>query len=648
MLRYRSPFSSSLGPELPAEESRTRRRFIRVVALGAIAVTLVYLIWRTLFTLNLSAWWVAIPLLLLEFHALVGLGLFTFSLWDVDSLPASPKVGKTNHRLAVLIPTYNESEEVLLPTVAAAVAMELPHETWVLDDGDRGSVKQLAEALGAQYLARPGHDHAKAGNLNHALEIVEADLVAILDADHVPDPEFLTKTLGYFDDPTVAVVQTPQDFYNVSSFEHATGNDEPAWSRQAAHEETLFYRVIQPGKNRWDAAFWCGTNAVVRVAALREVGGVSTDTVTEDIHTTVRLQRLGWRIRYHNEVLALGLAAADAGQFRLQRHRWATGGMQLLRSDNPLTMHRLTVPQRLSYAATLFGWFDSWRTAAFLLLPPVVLFTGASPIRAPLGVFLAAFTVSFAFQQMALRLLARGNHHPIASARFELMRLGSTLNATLTLLSRRPRPFRVTPKGRMSNQRTRIRIPIDLRFFLLVSCAAALWFGLSETGVTGLHYGTPGVAWGALVWLAVNGALVASAARWIHSEHNASELRRAVRFPMAEPASLDGQPCTVLDCSMGGARIEFGGAALARRALVGTERHRLDIRLAGATLPIDTKVRSLRETSDHSVQAALEFGAGQLPARAALATVLFHGSTAPVFDDAIELDQRHIRWRATA
>src|SRR5690606_11781446 len=130
----------------------------------------------------------------------------------------------------------------------------------------------------------------------------------------------------YFADPAVAVVQAPQDFYNLDSFEH-----EPLAPRGVFNEEEVFYRMIGPAKNRWGAAFWCGTCAVLRVAALRSAGGVATDAVTEDILTTVRLHQAGWRSVYHNEVLARGLAPADAEQYLTQRRRWATGAMQVLR-----------------------------------------------------------------------------------------------------------------------------------------------------------------------------------------------------------------------------------------------------------------------------------------------------------------------------
>jgi cellulose synthase (UDP-forming) len=319
-------------------ESVSRQRVIHVVAVSTLLVTLAYLTWRVGFTLG-SDLWISIPMWLLELHAFLGLVLFTFSLWDVDAIPPHEPIAVTPLRIAVLITTYDEHREVLLPTVAAAVAMELAHETWLLDDSDRPWVRELANTLGARYLSRAVNAHAKAGSLNSALSHLDVDIVAMFDADHVANPSFLSKTIGYFNEPSVAVVQTPQDFYNVDSFEHDRNRSWLYRQRRSVpyNEQQLFYRAIQPGKNRWNAAFWCGTNAVLRVSALRDIGGVAEETVTEDIHTTLRLHRRGWRTVYHNEVLAFGLAARDASQYQSQRERWGTGAMQLLRYEHPLT-----------------------------------------------------------------------------------------------------------------------------------------------------------------------------------------------------------------------------------------------------------------------------------------------------------------------
>lgn len=545
---------------VPAESPGERRR-IQVVASLALLVTLAYLLWRATATLDLAVWWVSVSLLALELHAALGLGLHTFSLWHVDSLPMAAPVTATTHRVAVLIATYNEPEEVLLPTIATAVALGPAHETWVLDDGGRDWVGELAMSLGARYLTRDERTDAKAGNLNHALQHVDADLVVVLDADHAATPDLLHHTLGYFDDPDVALVQTPQAFYNAGSFEDVDPRDRWWWPRErrAYHEQELFYRVIQPGKNRWSAAFWCGTGAVLRVAALRDVGGVATGTVTEDIQTTIRLHRRGWRTVYHNEVLAEGLAASTAEQYMLQRQRWCTGAMQVLRSERPLTVRGLTLPQRLSYATTLLGWFDAWRTLGYVLLPVVVLLTGASPITADLRTFALAFGVTFVLQQYALYHLGRGRSQPLLATVFELVRMPPTLRGTSRLLRSTPTRFQVTPKGRQEVRRA--HAPGLLVLLLVVSLAAAGWYLATMTGLTAMTYARPGVVHAAALWLTFNTALLGAAVTRTVAQRYAGERRASYRFTFDSPALLDGRQCRVVDVSLTGARVEMHGGA---------------------------------------------------------------------------------------
>ncbi|HZI37940.1 MAG TPA: glycosyltransferase, partial [Acidimicrobiia bacterium] len=475
------------NPDHPEPESRPTKWRIRLIAVAALVMSAVYLTWRAVFTLNLDAWWLSVPQLLLEVHAAVGLALFTFSLWDVDAVRPPAPCREAPGRIAVLIPTYNESIDVLLPTVAAAAALEPAHETWVLDDGDRPAVRRLADQLGVHYLTRTDRSGAKAGNVNHALGVIDADFVAILDADHVAGRNFLLHTLGYFSDPEVAFVQTPQDFYNVDSFEHETRRR--GWWRSGAaqhvfSEQALFYRVLQPGKNRWRAAFWCGTGAVVRVTALRQVGGVATETVTEDIHTTIRMHKRGWRSVYHNEVLSRGLAAADASQYQIQRLRWGKGAMQVLASrDNPLFTPGLRPTQRLAYASTLLGWFDAWRSLGYLLLPPAVLLTGASPILADPLTFIGLFAATFLLQRAALSRLARGRAPHMLSTVFEFVRMSANIGATLTLFGRRAGGFVVTPKGRMGDDRRRQPVPALLLATTALAVVSGLWFGATLLGL---------------------------------------------------------------------------------------------------------------------------------------------------------------------
>ena len=614
------------GRDMPAPEARSRAWAIRAIAVVALAVTVAYLLWRATSTLAMNVWWVSIPLYIMEVHAAVGLGLFTFSLWDVDRRPQTREVLRTRARVAVLIPTYNEDLEVLMPTIAAALEMRVKHETWVLDDGNRPEVAQLARELGARYLTRPTNEHAKAGNLNHALGIIEADLIAVLDADHVASPDFLTHTLGYFDDPKVALVQTPQEFYNLESFEHERGGVtkvEPLDAPTSAlfHEQVLFYRILQPGKNRWGGAFWCGTGAVVRVSALRDVGGVATDTITEDIHTTIRLHRKGWQTVYHNEVLARGLAASDAGTYQLQRHRWGTGAMQVLRRENPLLVSGLTLPQRLTYAATLLGWFDSWRSLGYLLLPLVVIATGAVPIAADALTFMVFFGTTFLLGQLSLRVLSRGCHRPILSILFEFVRMTPNFMATMTLFTNRRAAFRVTPKGRTGGRNGAHVSPI-LTAMLVLSLVSVGWYGATLMGFTPVVYEVPWAVHAAFVWMLVNVGLVWLAIHRVRASRYAAERRSSVRFATDFSGRIDGIETWVRDLSLTGARLEVPDASVVApsgRLVVETG--------GGRPIVLDGVARTTWTDRAGRTMVGFEFVEGQYPARARLALALFGART---------------------
>ena len=631
---YAVAMPSFPGAERPAPESRSRRRLIHVASLVAVLATLAYLVWRTFFTLDLSYWWVALPLLALELHNAFGLTMVTVALWDVDAGPRVDPRETTDARLAVLIPTYDEPETVLLPTVAAAVALQPAHETWVLDDGRRPAVARLARDLGARYLTRPDRADAKAGNLNHALASIDADLVAVLDADHIARHDLLRHTLGYFDDPDVALVQTPQDFYNLDSFEHQVRG-----GARLFNEQSVFYRVIAAAKNRWSAAFWCGTGAVLRVEALRSVGGVATGTVTEDIHTTIRLHRAGWKTIYHNEVLARGIAARTASEYMLQRHRWATGAMQVLRRERPLSGSGLTFGQRLGYATTLWGWFDAWRSLGYIVLPIAVIATGAIPIAAPLVVFAPLFLGVLALQFAALRLLARGHYPPVLSILFEFLRMPAVLSGTLALFHDRGRRFSVTPKGAAEGAHAKARVPRLTVVLLALTAASLVWFVLTIAGLGPVEYPEPGVVVAACVFLVANGILLAAAAQRIRQLRFAPDRRTGVRLPLVLRGSIDGLPCAMLDLSLAGARVmvEDTGPAIG-------DEVRFTVELPQDTVELRAIVRRRPSDEPGRRELGLEFAPRQRAARARLAVALLSTELAgPPSEEARAADDRRGR-----
>lgn len=243
----------------------TRRLLlIRAIVVLTAVLGLNYVAWRWLFSVHWAAWWIAVPLVIAETYSLIDSLLFGLSMWRLKER-GEPPPAPEGRTVDVLIATYNEPVELVMETARAAKAIRYPHETWVLDDGNRPEIRAAAEAEGIGVITRSADwvgmpRHAKAGNLNNALLATEGEFLLILDADQVPLPEILDRTLGYFEDEQMALVQTPQWFVNVPE------------SDPLGSQAPLFYGPIQQGKDGWNAAFFCGSNAVIRREALMQLG----------------------------------------------------------------------------------------------------------------------------------------------------------------------------------------------------------------------------------------------------------------------------------------------------------------------------------------------------------------------------------------
>jgi cellulose synthase (UDP-forming) len=194
--------------------------------------------------------------------------------------------------------------------------------TFATNQNCTSATTQSPPSYGVGYLRRPVHDHAKAGNVNHALQQIDAPYVAIIDGDHVVSPEFLEATLGHFEeDEQLAFVQTPQYYAN---------GDQPGVPGAAWHQQTLFFGAIARGKDGLGATFCCGTNVVSRRAALEATGGFPTHSITEDFELSIGLHERGWRTAYLPKVLASGLGPEDMAAYTTQQLRWARGCLSAL------------------------------------------------------------------------------------------------------------------------------------------------------------------------------------------------------------------------------------------------------------------------------------------------------------------------------
>jgi cellulose synthase (UDP-forming) len=273
----------------------------------------------------------------------------------------------------VLITAYGEAPELVRTTLRAARDMTLPHQTWVLDDGDSDVLQEICAQEGVGYLRRDGGKHAKAGNVNAALARTTGEYVVILDADHVPEPHFLLQVLPHFQDPDVAFVQSPQSYTNQTNLV-STG---------ASEAQRIFYELVCPGKNHFNAAFCVGTNVMFRRAALDEIGGIATGSNSEDIWTSLELHRRGWKSIYVPQVLARGLAPVDVASYLKQQLRWASGGFEVvLRGKLFRRGTGLTIDQRLQYLFVGTHYLLSMAMLTFMLLPALYLLFALSPIRA--------------------------------------------------------------------------------------------------------------------------------------------------------------------------------------------------------------------------------------------------------------------------
>ena len=272
----------------------------------------------------------------------------------------------------VLVPVASEPVEIIEKTLENAVALEHPHQVYVLDDGDSAAVKEVAEKLGINYISRPkkAKGFAKSGNLNYGLKQCQSQFFAVFDADHVPKKSFLNELLPFFKNDKVALVQSPQFYTNTDNF-IASGTSQA---------QDVFYKYVLPAKNSYNAAFCVGTNMIYRRSAIDEIGGIALIDHSEDIWTTVLLHEKGYESVFYNRVLARGRAPETIQAFFRQQNRWALGGFTLFFNHNPLFSANLSLDQKIQYFFSNIHYFSGFSILIYLLLPNIYLLFGAHPL----------------------------------------------------------------------------------------------------------------------------------------------------------------------------------------------------------------------------------------------------------------------------
>ena len=352
----------------------------------------------------------------------------------------------------VYIPTYNEPMDVLEKTITGALCLDYPQfHVWVLDDGRRPWLREFCRDKGVGYLIRPDNSHAKAGNINHALTKTNAPFVAIFDADFIPQQNFLTRTMGFFADAKVGIVQTPHAFYNSDPMQTNL-----ALQKTLPDDQRFFFEAIMPSRDAWDAAFCCGSNSVIRRAALRSIGDeLPTSSITEDMLLTLVLLRRGYITRYLCERLAFGLAPENVEAFFIQRQRWARGATQILFLSNGPLGRNLSLVHRLLFLPT--HWLSqSCTTLLMVIIPLVFLLTGLNPLVNVTADSVLDYVVPMILALVGgIQIYAPSKYFPLASrvlGTFQSFKILPTVLATLM----RPfgHGFKVTPKGKSARRAT--------------------------------------------------------------------------------------------------------------------------------------------------------------------------------------------------
>ena len=451
----------------------------------------------------------------------------------------------------IFVPTCGEPPQVLERTLRGCLGQTYQHTTvWVLDDSGREEIETLALRLGCRYRHRSKRAHAKAGNLNDGLRHSQAELVAVFDADFIPQEHFLERCIGFLQAPDVALVQTPQSFINA----------DPVMRNLALEpwilpDEESFYRWIEPVRDGWGAVVCAGTSFLARRKALIEVGGFNEQALSEDFVTGIALREHGWTLVYLQEKLSAGMAAESMDDFVRQRQRWASGTLQSLwLASGPLRARNLSLGQRLSYLEGVLHWLNTLPRLILVLMPLSVGLLGIVPLQLNSEALIEHLLPLWGTVLLSIGWLNRGSRAALLS---ELTSWVLTIPLTLTVISGvlgKTLGFHVTPKDRRRDRAGwswRLTLPLlvlaALNSINLIRVMQTLLIGANPAGSI------------TLVWASLNlvGSLIALRACWDPAVQDPSPWFAVNKRATMETSGGDQAECVLTAISESGAELWF-------------------------------------------------------------------------------------------
>ena len=381
----------------------------QIVYAFTIILTFIYITYRICFTLPLHLGAVglvcSIIVLLLEIWESADFFIYYINILSVNkSSPKVPVITDMNvfPEVDVLIATINEGENLLRNTIEACKNMNYPDKSkvhiYVCDDGNRANIKNLAENLNVNYITRISNNDAKAGNYNHALQIIKSPVVATFDADMAPTENFLMKTVPFFvKENNIGFIQLPQSFINPDIFQFRFG-----LSKKIPFEQDYFYHSIQIAKNATNSAIYCGTNTVFSRKALDDVKGFAKNTISEDIATGMQVESKGYKCLALDDVEAYGIAVNDVTGFVKQRSRWARGCIQIFKKFKIIRNKGLSARQKLEYLSCVSYWFFGVKRMLYMLAPLLFSIFGIIIIDCDLKTFIAIWLPTYLIKRFVI------------------------------------------------------------------------------------------------------------------------------------------------------------------------------------------------------------------------------------------------------
>ncbi len=408
------------------------KRFQNTMFFFATLTSIIYLVWRAVFTLPLKNGIIALIFGIMLLVSEITSALGTYELYyrknrsnKVDlTLPVIPESWYPD--VDVIVATHNEPVELLYKTVNALTYMDYPDKSkvhiYLADDGNRPAIAKLAEQFGIGYFPLANNKEAKSGNLNNALRQTSSPLVATFDADMIARREFLMQTVPYFFLPRmthkdgvwrnreqaeidhnykIGFIQTPQSFYNPDLFQFNLYAEQ-----NIPNEQDFFSREINVMRNSSNAVAYTGSNTVISRQALEEIGGFPTDTITEDFETGIKIQSKGYTTYSTLQPLASGLAPTSIKSMVTQRVRWARGVIQSVRNTKILTNKGLSISARISYLLSYSYWWSFGRRLVFTFAPIMFALFDLQVVNTTFWEILAIWGPQYIFYTLAIRSLS--------------------------------------------------------------------------------------------------------------------------------------------------------------------------------------------------------------------------------------------------